>query len=49
MELLAASERKPSTGFGADRAIAAKCPVGEVDISFVLYGSTVTTTKNMLQ
>jgi hypothetical protein len=49
MELLAAGERKPSTGFGADRAIAANCPLGEVDVSFVPNGSTVTTTKNMLQ
>jgi hypothetical protein len=49
MKLLAAGERKPSTGFGTDRAIAAKCPLGEIDISFVPNGSTVTTTKNRLQ
>jgi len=49
MELFAAGERKPSAGFGADRAIAANCPLGKVDVSFVPNGSTVTTTKNMLQ
>jgi hypothetical protein len=49
MELLAASERKPSTGFGADGTIAAKCSLGEIDLSFVPNGSTVTTSKNMRQ
>jgi hypothetical protein len=49
MELLAASERKPSTGLGADGTIAAKCSLGEIDVSFVLNGATVTTSKNMLQ
>jgi hypothetical protein len=49
MKLLAAGERKPGAGFGADRAIAANGPLGEVDVGFVANGSTVTTTKNMLQ
>jgi hypothetical protein len=49
MELLATGERKPSTGFRADRAIAANRPFREIDVSFVPNGSAVTTAKNVLQ
>ena len=49
MERLAAGERKPGAGLGADRAVAANRPLAEVDVGLVPDGSTVTTTKNRLQ